>query len=1047
MLPLPLSQIMQPTLLELGRLKARTDFTAYPNRAALDQDESPWRQSLDGTWRFQLISRPEDAPADWTTGDTSGAPWRDIAVPGVWTRQETGDYPHYANWLMPFDCPKPPAVPDQNPTGLYRTDFSLPKDWSGRGTTLHIGGFESLVMVWCNGQFIGLGKDSRLASAFDLSPALKDGTNQLAIMVVRWCDATWIEDQDHWNHGGLHRSVVLEARAPVHVCDLIVETDYDAETGTGSAKARLEVDGPSFGYRARLRLEDMDANVCHRSAEKTVDQFDADQSIGAQWRQSFAFHGNFVEFEIELPKAAPWSAETPARYRLIAELLDPKGEILEIYPVWIGFRRVETSDRRLRVNGTPIVLIGVNRHDHHPENGKTCSAEDIREDLVTMKRHNINAIRTAHYPNDPVLLDLADELGFYVIDEANVECHARWSEVANHPGYFDAILDRTRRMIARDRNHACIIGWSLGNEAGVGPVYVAAAALVREIDPSRFVHYEGAVSQRFSFPFGQSPDSTQKAPSALERSITDVLCPMYPPADHITDWAIWAEATKKDDRPLILCEFSHAMGNSNGSLSDYVDAFFEVPALGGGFVWDWRDQGLAETDDQGRFYWAYGGHYGDEPNDANFNINGLVGPDGVPHPGLNEYRWCARPVTARLDEDGAVIVENRRSFTDTSDLEFHWLLLRDGVHVEDGTMWPVLAPGEALKLDPFLSAATDATAEWHLTLSWSLKNGTDWAEAGHVVAWDQLTLQTPNRPKVPPLNLGPSQTPPFQSQTVRNGDLAVRFDTEGAIHSISLGDEVALVSPITACVWRAPTDNDGGKPGARPLFQNKTAEWVSYGLNDLQPNGLKSEAWAAPGGTIQAVERSWRGVNGHALTHKTLVQFSSDGLIFEETLIVPEVWEDLPRVGIRFEVAKAFDQFEWFGLGPDESYPDRKGAQTVEVWHSSIEEQYHPYVRPQEYGAHEETRWARLLTEAGAGLQFSFPAPLNFTARPHHDADLNQAETLAQLKTAGTTEVHIDAALRGLGTAACGPDALPQFHVGPGTYAFRWVLQAVKADA
>ncbi|MEO0608661.1 MAG: beta-galactosidase domain 4-containing protein, partial [Pseudomonadota bacterium] len=486
---------------------------------------------------------------------------------------------------------------------------------------------------------------------------------------------------------------------------------------------------------------------------------------------------------------------------------------------------------------------------------------------------------------------------------------------------------------------------------------------------------------------------------------------------------------------------------SNGSLSDYVDAFFEMPALGGGFVWDWRDQGLAEIDHQDRFYWAYGGHYGDEPNDANFNINGLVGPDGVPHPALREYRWAARPVTATLGADGHVIVENRRSFTDTRDLEFHWLLLRDGVRVEDGTLSPVVPPGETLTLDPFLSATPDDAAEWHLTVSWTLRDATDWAEAGHVVAWDQLTLKAPARPALPALNLGASQTPPFQSQTVRNGNLAVRFDPHGAISAISLGDEGVLASPMTACVWRAPTDNDGGKPGARPLFQNKTAEWVSYGLNDLQSSEVTSEAWAAPGGTVQSVARTWRGVNGHALAHQSRVQFSTDGLVFEETLIVPEAWQDLPRVGLRFEIAASFDQIEWFGLGPDESYPDRKGAQSFEVWHSTIAEQYHPYVRPQEYGAHDETRWARVLNAAGDGLQFTFPTPLSFTARPHHDVDLNQAETLAQLKTRETTEVHIDAAVRGLGTAACGPDALPQFRVGPGTYAFRWILNAVKAEA
>ncbi|NQY40720.1 MAG: DUF4981 domain-containing protein [Henriciella sp.] len=1036
-LPLPLSQLFHPGLTSLGRLEARASIQAFPDEASLQTGASPWRMSLDGDWRFQFTGRPSEAHADWTASDTSQAPWRDIKVPGVWTRQDTGDLPHYANWQMPFDCQKPPNVPQDNPTGLYRRSITVPEAWQDRNTVLHIGGFESQALVWCNQVFIGMAKDSRLPSEFDLSEALRPGENELAIMVIRWCDATWIEDQDHWNHGGLHRSVWIESRGATHLSDLVVETDFDAETSLGKASVRAMVDGDSAGWSVHARLEAPGTAAVITNADAPVDQFDISLPAAQQWAQSFAFEAYAASLELQLSNAAPWSAEQPYRYRLITELRDPTRMVKEVHETWIGFTRIETEERRLRVNGRSVVLIGVNRHDHHPENGKTCSREDIRAELLTMKRHNINAIRTAHYPNDPALLDLADELGFYVIDEANVECHARWTEVSHLPEFLPAIVERTTRMIARDRNHPCIIAWSLGNEAGHGPAHDAAAAAARHLDPTRFVHYEGAVSQRFSFPFGSSPETTQQPPSANERASTDVVCPMYPPIDHIVDWARWAEQTKADDRPLILCEFSHAMGNSNGSLNAYVDAFFDEPALAGGFVWDWRDQGLAETDDQGRFYWAYGGHYGDEPNDANFNINGLVGPDGVPHPALREYMWAARPVTSELTEQRKLRVSNRRAFQDTSDLEMRWHLLKNGEAVESGQNAVMVAPASSIEIDLPVRSDLASSGDWHLDISWHLREDCAWVGAGHKVAWDQVSLQTEAQPSVE------TRPPSVDGGVFQHAGMTVTASEEGGATSISFGSDEPVSAPISLCLWRAPTDNDGGKPGSRPLFKNRTAEWVGYGLNALEVSAAVQRQISD--GVL--VERKWVGSDGDFAEHRSLWSVSDEAIVVDETIIIPEAWVDLPRVGLRFEIPSAYHRLDWFGLGSDESYPDRLAAQTIGRWSSTIEEQYHPYVRPQEYGAHEQCRWFQLTNTKGEGVRIRFPRPLSFTARPHNDADLNEAETLAELKPSSKTEVHVDVAMRGLGTGACGPDALPQYRVGPGTYAFRWMLQAVSGEA
>ena len=1034
LLPLPLSHLFNPRLTSLRRLEARGNLQAFPDQGALQTGASPWRVSLDGDWRFQLAERPEAAPVDWTSSDKTQAPWRDIKVPGVWTRQDTGDLPHYANWQMPFECQKPPAVPESNPTGLYRTTISVPEFWQDRSTILHIGGFESMVLVWCNQVFIGMAKDSRLPSEFDLSEAVQPGENELALMVVRWCDATWIEDQDHWNHGGLHRSVWLESRGTTHLGDLVVETDFDPQSHAGRASVRAVVNGNSAGWSVRARLKETHSSGVIAEAASPVEQFDTTQPVGGQWAQSYSFQGYAASLGLDLQNASPWSAEIPNRYQLITELLDPSGVVQEVHETWIGFTQIETTGRRLSVNGRPVVLIGVNRHDHHPENGKTCSREDIRAELVTMKQHNINAIRTAHYPNDPALLDLADELGFYVIDEANVECHARWSEVAHQPDFLAAIVERTTRMIARDRNHPCIIGWSLGNEAGHGPAHDAAAAAARHLDPTRFVHYEGAVSLRLSFPFGRSPETTQQAPSAVELAATDVVCPMYPPIDHIVDWARWAEKTGGDDRPLILCEFSHAMGNSNGSMSAYVDAFFDEPALAGGFVWDWRDQGLAETDAQGRFYWAYGGHFGDEPNDANFNINGLVGPDGVPHPALREYMWAARPVTTELTEQKMLRLSNRRVFQDTSDVEMRWWVLNDGREVEAGRRDVPIEPGTSLEVDLPFGSDLAPSGDWHLDVSWHLKADCSWGDAGQQVAWDQLDLKSAQSVKAE------TRAPSFEAGVFNHAGLTVEMSEHEGATSIGSGNGEIISSPISLCLWRAPTDNDGGKPGSRPLFKNRTGQWVGFGLNALQPSACHQRQDE----NGLSTERKWEGADGVFAEHRSLWSVSDNAIVVDETITIPEAWTDLPRIGIRFEVPSAFDRLEWYGLGPDESYPDRHLAQTVGHWLSTVMDQYHPYVRPQEYGAHEQCRWFSLKNEQGDGLKIILPKPLSFTARPHHDADLNEAETLAELRPAATTEVHIDVAMRGLGTGACGPDTLPQYRVGPGTYTFRWMLQAIS---
>ena len=1056
MFPLPLDMVLSPELTALNRLQARAPLTPHPSaQSARGDGESPWRVSLDGQWRFHLAQRPTDAPALWASADFDDRAWSTLAVPGCWTRQGTWDLPHYTNVVMPWPELNPPAVPDLNPTGLYRTTFRVPRLWKDRSIVVHFGAAESVMLVWCNGSFVGMGKDSRLPSEFNLCEYTTSGENTLAVMVIRWSDATWIEDQDHWWHAGLHRSVHLEARGPTHVEDVVARTDWDPDSGTGELSLHVPVTGPSAGWSVRAVVETERGRTV-ASGEAPVDQFDV-SGHGAQMIDTYRFGAHAARMKLHVRDARPWSAEVPDRYQLVTEVLDQEGRVVEAHQTAIGFNRVEVRDRRLLINGTPVVLLGVNRHDHHHETGKVLSEEDLRSDLVSMKRHNINAVRTAHYPNDHRLLDLCDEIGLYVIDEANVESHGRWRQIASDQRYHHAIMERIRRMVLRDRNHPSIIGWSLGNESGHGPAHDAAAAWVRRVDPTRFVHYEGAIMHRFSN-LGSTGSSIDKwsAPSASERLVTDIMCPMYTSTEEAVRWAQWAEETGEDDRPLILCEFSHAMGNSNGSIVDYVDAFFSEPALAGGFVWDWRDQGLAEVDRDGRPYWAYGGHFGDEPNDANFCINGLVGPDGSPHPALREFMWACRPVVSRHISGRRVSVTNRRAFVSTADLELHWALCRVSESASDrvrsGRMGVDVPAGESRRLTvPFGRLPTLNPGEGlYLNLEWRTRNSTSTVAAGHVVAWDQLTLNPIGR------SVEPVPVPRKRSERVgfvRHGATEMSFD-QGRLAGVSIGKRQLISGSVDACLWRAPTDNDGVVSDGSQYSATAQAAWEAAGLDRLTideqsitvlaPDLCSDATEAAP--TVVRIDRLITGALDAAASHRSVWTLHGDRVQVDEQIVVPKSWPELARVGVRFSAPGAFSRVQWHGLGPDESYPDRLGAQTVGEWTSTIAEQFHSYVTPQEQGSHQHAHGFTLTTPRGRGAKVGLPGGLAFSARHFTDAELTRATTLAELPPVGPghpVDVHIDAAMRGLGTGACGPHVLDEFRVRPGTFRWTWTLAAL----
>ncbi len=1063
--------LLTPEITDVGRLASRPPLDGHPDAAsALGGDESPWRRTLDGDWSFLLVDGPDQAPDGWVDpgfdpdADTT-AGWRAIAVPGCWTRQDTGDLPHYTNVVMPW-AEEPPSFPERNPTGLYRRRFRVPAAWRRRRTVLHIGGAESVALVWCNGAFVGMGKDSRLASEFDLSTHLVAGPNVLAVMVIRWSDSTWIEDQDHWFHAGLHRSVVLRSTGHRHLADVATSSDWDPGSGTGTLDVRVEVGGDieqienqgdgtvgPAGLATRLSLLDPDGTEVASTVTPVASPRPSD---GGDPVQAAVVHpGPLARAELTVRRARPWSAERPDRHRLVVELLEGDA-VVEAVALWVGFTRVEIAEGNLRVNGEVVMIAGVNRHDHHPVTGKTVGEGDLRADLELMKQHNINAVRTAHYPNDPRLLDLCDELGLYVMAEANVESHGRAWSLSDDHRWHRAILDRVVRLVRRDRNHPSIIGWSLGNESGIGAAHSAAAAWVRHTDPGRVVHYEGLIGRRFRLQ-GTEVHHVTKAPDRVDRLVSDLVCPMYAAVDVIEGWARWADETGEDDRPLILCEYSHAMGNSNGSLDEYWRAFWSHRRLQGGFVWDWMDQGLDEIDGEGRPYWAHGGHFGDQPNDGPFCINGLVGPDRTPHPGLRELQWCARPVTVEAEDPAGrrLGITNRRAFTDLDDLTFTWQLLVDGEPVADG-------PVKVGRVRPGTRAVGRVTGlprrvagEPSMVVEARLARATAWAPKGHLVAWDQFPVELPSAaPAGRGLVRSASSGPPLRLARA-----------EGAA-GVRRGRRDVVVGDLVPTLWRAPIDNDG-PVGVEPVSSDHPRpRWLEWGLDRLRWRIDRVDVEETVDGL--AIVRRGRlapdpsaGDAGPAPAGAEVTLVVADGddgsLVVDLTVDArAAAWDDLPRVGLGFEVAPSFDRVRWWGPGPDETYPDRRAAAVDRVWRTTVAEQYHPYVRPQEHGGHVGVRWFELVDRRGAGIRVEAEdvgppgseravggARLGFSARHASDAALTTASTVAELAPDEIVHVTVDAAQRGVGTGACGPDTLPRWRVGPGPHRIRFRLRSV----
>ncbi|MFG2638738.1 glycoside hydrolase family 2 TIM barrel-domain containing protein [Streptomyces sp. NPDC048362] len=929
---------------------------ALPPRARYASSDAE-SLSLNGTWRFRLSDTADaeddsfaSAPPEWAaalTADGHDADgWTEISVPGHWVLQGHGS-PAYTNHRYPFPV-DPPRVPTENPTGDHLRVFDLPAHWpADGGAVLRFDGVESCARVWLNGMLLGEFKGSRLPHEFAVGHLLRPAGNVLAVRVHQWSAGSYLEDQDQWWLPGIFRDVTLLHRPAGSVLDFFMHASYDHREATGTLRVDSEVAG-----------------------RVTVPELGIDIATG----------------ESATARVQPWSAETP---RLYDGVLATEGERV---PLRIGFRTVEVSEGLIKVNGRPVLFKGVNRHEWHPERGRALDLATMREDVLLMKRHNVNAVRTSHYPPHPSFLDLCDEYGLWVVDECDLETHGftgqGWRDnPVDDDRWTPALLDRAARMVERDKNHPSVVLWSLGNEAGTGRGLTAMAEWIHGRDTSRPVHYEG------------DPDCRD----------TDVYSRMY--ADHAEVARIGrgldGGPRRRRELPFLLCEYGHAMGNGPGGLADYQRLFEVHERLQGGFVWEWIDHGIAHP---GLGY-AYGGDFGEELHDGNFVCDGLLFPDREPSPGLVEYKKVIEPVALTGDgRDGTVRVTNKYDFADLSALALVWSYDVDGETVESGTLPPpALAPGEAadVELPVPPPGAPDGEAFW--TVRAVLAADTPWAPAGHVVAWGQIPVSAR---RVPRVTATARAVPVGGLVTLGPGAFDARTGALRAIGGVP-------VSGPRLDVWRATTDNDDGAGRRRDLRYGPA--WRELGLHrtrhrldsvETGEDALTVRTRVAPAAT--------------ELGLSTVFRWTSDGERLRLVVsVVPEgEWKvPLPRLGVRLGLSAA-DRVRWFGGGPGEAYPDTRTAAAIGRWRSSVDRMQTPYVRPQENGARIDVRWAEL-----GGLRIEGDPAFFLTVRRWTTEQLDAASHRADLVPGGTVWVHLDHGQHGIGSQSCGPGPLPRHHL------------------
>ncbi|EMX9093417.1 beta-galactosidase [Klebsiella oxytoca] len=980
------------TITHLNRLPAHPTFASWRDTdAARKNQPSAFRRRLDGQWQFSWARSPFDVDARWLEDDLPDS--RSTPVPSNWQMQGY-DAPIYTNVRYPIDT-TPPRVPQENPTGCYSLTFRVDESWRADGQTQIIfDGVNSAFHLWCNGEWVGYSQDSRLPAAFDLSPYLQPGDNRICVMVMRWSAGTWLEDQDMWRMSGIFRSVWLLNKPTLHLCDVQLTPQLDALYRDAELLVNLSVAAPVAlleELTVKVELWDDDCLVASHQ-----------QSPGSPIIDE---RGNYAErAAIRLPVERPalWSAETPDCYRAVVSLW--RGDEPIEAEAWdIGFRRVEIKNGLLLLNGKPLLIRGVNRHEHHHQRGQVVTEEDMVQDILLMKQNNFNAVRCSHYPNTPRWYELCNRYGLYVVDEANIETHGMvpMNRISDDPAWLPAFSARVSRMLQSNRNHPSIIIWSLGNESGGGGNHEAMYHWLKRNDPSRPVQYEGG-----------GADSTT----------TDIICPMYARVDRdqpiptVPKWGIkkWI-SLPGEQRPLILCEYAHAMGNSLGNFADYWQAFRDYPRLQGGFIWDWADQAISKTFDDGSVGWAYGGDFGDKPNDRQFCMNGLVFPDRRAHPSLIEAKHAQQYFQFALLAQSPLRIRlsSEYLFRATDNEELRWQVQATGETFAEGSVKLALCPeGQSeLTLCDALTLPAGAEEVW-LTLEVVQPQATVWSDAGHRVAWQQFPLAAPLALRGPrSAGSAPALESSDAAWIVRSGSQQWTIDRQSGLLTHWQVDGVEqLLTPLRDQFVRAPLDNDIGVSEVERIDPNAWVErWKSAGLYELSARCVQCDAQRMAHEVV--IDSRWhylRGDEAVIVSHWRMT-FDSEGKLHlavdgERAGTLPP----LPRIGLNFQVPDQHQPVSWLGYGPHENYPDRRTSACFSRWQLPLEEMTTPYIFPTENGLRCDSKtldWGRW--HVGGNFHFS--------VQPYGTTQLMKTDHWHWMKPENGVWITLDAQHMGIG--------------------------------
>ncbi len=1051
----PVPEIFQPdpwedpTVVSINREVAHATAYSFRNVADAiegDREKSGRYMNLNGEWDFKFAINPDEAPNDFYKGKVIG--WNKIEVPSNW-QMKGYDKPIYKSTGYPFRPVNPPYTPKEyNPVGSYQRTFTVPSNWKDMNISLHFGGVRSAFKVWVNGKFVGYGEDSCLPSEFNVTPYLKDDENILSVQVRRWSDGSYLEDQDHWHLSGIEREVLLLAEPKLRIADFFYQTrlDKDYRDATLSIRPKMiNLTGKvANGYSLEAQLYDKNNQpVLTQPLGKSVESI-----ITEAYPRLDEVKFGILETKVLNP--LKWSDEEPNLYTLVLSLVDSTGKLLEAKSCRVGFRNIEFDKltSKLLINGKVTYLYGVNRHDHDPVKGKALSREDILQDVITIKKFNFNCIRTSHYPNDPYFLDLCDEYGILVIDEANLETHGLGGKLSSLVPWANAHFERVARMLERDKNHPSIIIWSLGNEAGSGPVYASMAGWAHDYDITRPVHYEpaqGSPKENAYIPYGDPGypiDHEHRIQNPLDQYYVDIVSRMYPAL--FTPKLLIDQAT--DNRPIFFCEYSHSMGNSTGNMKEFWDIFRSSPRLIGGCIWDYKDQGILKKDSLGNEFYAYGGDFGTGFNDGNFCINGIVSPDGRPKAAMYECKWVYQPASCTLIDavKGLIKIKNRHAQKSLGDYTPVLEILENGI--------PILTkelPGMDLIAghDTVISILNyfpkmKKGVEYLANLKFCLAEDKPWASTGYVVASDQFELtglpqSLVNNKKFPDLAL----TEKDDSFLISGKNFNINFDkSNGALSSFIWDGKEQIFSPLLPNSTRPLTDND--ERGWRP--QRILEEWYSPNLK------LENITTDQPKSGLIKISSIYSLIDGKA-SCQVVYTVNGDGEIKVDYSLKPSPdLPNIPKVGIQCGIKRSYDQISWYGKGPQENYIDRRFGFAAGVYSLPIEQFMEPYVMPQENGNRTDVRWMFLADKQDNGLLVVADSLLSMSAWPYTEENINKAKHTNELYDAGFITLNIDLKQMGVGgNTSWSVDAGPieKYQIKSKNYSYSFFLLPQKMSA